>query len=135
MRARRLVRLVILHYTVVRFNTQPMFIESDAEVYGGVPESGYANGQSYLGLPAAVSLLGQGFNVSTRTLFTFLNLPAKTQPVLITGGIQAATLNDTRVGSWFIPATAQSMDALPSGISDSYSMIQQGELTHAYATK
>ncbi|KAJ7718768.1 hypothetical protein DFH07DRAFT_1011479 [Mycena maculata] len=81
--------------------------ESDMEVYGGVPESGYANGQAYLGLPAAVSLLGQGFNVSTR-------------------GILAATLNDTHVGSWYIPATAQSVDVRPSGISNSYSMIQQG---------
>ncbi|KAJ6562103.1 hypothetical protein B0H19DRAFT_92900 [Mycena capillaripes] len=80
----------------------------DGAVYGGVPESGYANGQSYLGLPAAVSLLGQGFNVSTR-------------------GILAATLNDTRVGSWFIPATAQSVGKSPtSDMSHSYSMAQQG---------
>ncbi|KAJ6629697.1 hypothetical protein B0H10DRAFT_1986334 [Mycena sp. CBHHK59/15] len=79
----------------------------DGAVYGGVPDSGYANGQAYLGLPAAVSLLGQGFNVSTR-------------------GILAATLDNTHVGSWFIPATAQLVDARPNGISDSYSMIQQG---------
>ncbi|KAJ6565805.1 hypothetical protein DFH09DRAFT_1363606 [Mycena vulgaris] len=79
----------------------------DGAVYGGVPQSGYANGESYLGLPAAVSLFGHGFNVSTR-------------------GILPATLDDTHVGSWFIPATAQSVGARPSGISDSYSMIQQG---------
>ncbi|KAJ7118308.1 hypothetical protein C8R44DRAFT_878916 [Mycena epipterygia] len=79
----------------------------DGAVYGGVPESGYANGQAYLGLPAAVSLLGHGFNVSTR-------------------GIQAATLEDTHIGSWFIPATAQVVDARPNGLSGSYSMIQQG---------
>ncbi|KAJ6523950.1 hypothetical protein DFH09DRAFT_1190138 [Mycena vulgaris] len=79
----------------------------DGAVYGGVPESGYANGQAYLGLPGAVSLLGHGFNVSTR-------------------GILPATLDDTHVGSWFIPATAQIVGARPSGISDSYSMIQQG---------
>ncbi|KAJ7506945.1 hypothetical protein B0H11DRAFT_2271513 [Mycena galericulata] len=79
----------------------------DGAVYGGVPDSGYANGQSYLGLPAAVSLLGQGFNVSTC-------------------GIQAAMLNDTQVGSWFIPASAQVVGTRPNGIADSYSMIQQG---------
>ncbi|KAJ7687598.1 hypothetical protein B0H17DRAFT_1069647 [Mycena rosella] len=79
----------------------------DGAVYGGVPDSGYANGQSYLGLPAAVSLLGQGFNVSTR-------------------GILAATLDGTHVGSWSIPPTAQSVGSLPRGISNSYSMAQQG---------
>jgi hypothetical protein len=42
----------------------------DGAVYGGVPQSGYANGQSYLGLPAAVSLLDWGFNVSTRRKFS-----------------------------------------------------------------
>ncbi|KAJ6565779.1 hypothetical protein DFH09DRAFT_1314569 [Mycena vulgaris] len=41
-------------------------------------------------------------------------------------GILPATLDDTHVGSWFIPATAQIVGARPSGISDSYSMIQQG---------
>ncbi|KAJ7043367.1 hypothetical protein C8F04DRAFT_1074525 [Mycena alexandri] len=81
--------------------------ENGTEVYGGVPESGYASGQSYLGLPAAVSLLGKGFNVSTR-------------------GILAASLNDTVVGSWFVPATAQSLDPRLKGISDNYSMVQQG---------
>ncbi|KAJ7184104.1 hypothetical protein C8R46DRAFT_1208342 [Mycena filopes] len=81
--------------------------EAATEVYGGVPESGYATGQSYLGLPAAVSLLGLGFNVSTR-------------------GILAASLEDTTVGSWLIPATAQSLDPRPKGISNSYSMVQQG---------
>ncbi|KAJ7634408.1 hypothetical protein FB45DRAFT_908828 [Roridomyces roridus] len=81
--------------------------EGDTEVYGGVPASGYASGQAYLGLPAAVSLLGKGFNVSTR-------------------GILAATLNDTTVGSWFIPATAKTTKTPPTGISSSYSMTQQG---------
>ncbi|KAJ7176755.1 hypothetical protein C8R46DRAFT_1245707 [Mycena filopes] len=81
--------------------------EAGTEVYGGVPESGYATGQSYLGLPAAVSLLGQGFNVSTR-------------------GILTASLDDTAVGSWFIPANAHSLDPRPQGLSNSYSMIQQG---------
>ncbi|KAJ7043353.1 hypothetical protein C8F04DRAFT_38109 [Mycena alexandri] len=81
--------------------------ESGSEVYGGVLESGYASGQSYLGLPAAVSLLGKGFNVSTR-------------------GILTASLNDTVLGSWFVPATAQSLEPRPKGISDHYSMIQQG---------
>ncbi|KAJ7649381.1 hypothetical protein DFH06DRAFT_380832 [Mycena polygramma] len=79
----------------------------DGAVYGGVPTSGYANGQSYLGLPAAVSLLGQGFNISTR-------------------GIAAATLNDTHVGSWSIPASAHSEGNRGRGISESYSMTQQG---------
>jgi hypothetical protein len=45
------------------------------------------------------------------------------------GGILAATLNETHIGSWFIPATAYMVDARPTGISDSYSMIQQGDLT------
>ncbi|KAJ7607253.1 hypothetical protein DFH06DRAFT_215941 [Mycena polygramma] len=79
----------------------------DGAVYGGVPDSGYANGQSHLGLPASVSLLGQGFNVSTR-------------------GISPATLNDTHVGAWSIPAAAQTVGPLRTGISDSYSMAQQG---------
>ncbi|KAJ7605689.1 hypothetical protein DFH06DRAFT_1487151 [Mycena polygramma] len=79
----------------------------DGAVYGGVPDSGYANGQSYLGLPAAVSLLGHGFNVSTR-------------------GIAPATLNDTHVGTWSIPAAAESVGSPRSGISSSYSMVQQG---------
>ncbi|KAF7343922.1 hypothetical protein MVEN_01680900 [Mycena venus] len=79
----------------------------DGAVYGGVPESGYANGEAYLGLPAAVSLLSRGFNVSTR-------------------GILAATLNDTHVGSWSIPGTVQMQGSRPRGISDTYSMSQQG---------
>jgi hypothetical protein len=45
------------------------------------------------------------------------------------GGILAATLNETHIGSWFIPAIAHMVDARPTGISDSYSMIQQGDLT------
>ncbi|KAJ7190123.1 hypothetical protein GGX14DRAFT_606454, partial [Mycena pura] len=80
----------------------------DGAVYGGVPQSGYANGQAYLGLPAAVSLLGQGFNVSTR-------------------GVLAATLNDTNVGSWFIPATTQTVGKRPANdLAHSYFMVQQG---------
>ncbi|KAJ7194014.1 hypothetical protein GGX14DRAFT_587023 [Mycena pura] len=81
----------------------------DGAVYGGVPQSGYANGQAYLGLPAAVSLLGQGFNVSTR-------------------GVLAATLSDTNVGSWFIPATTQTVEKRPANdLAHSYFMVQQGE--------
>ncbi|KAJ6461172.1 hypothetical protein C8R47DRAFT_1327535 [Mycena vitilis] len=81
--------------------------ETGTAIAGGVPDSGYANAQSYLGLPAAVSLLGQGFNVSTR-------------------GIFAATLNDSNVGGWSIPATVESVVPRHSGISSSYSMNQQG---------
>ncbi|KAJ6472836.1 hypothetical protein C8R47DRAFT_1076739 [Mycena vitilis] len=62
-------------------------------------DSGYANARSYLGLPSTVSFLGQGFSAST-------------------GGIVPATLNDTHVGLWSIPRG--------NGISDSYSMSQQG---------
>ncbi|KAJ7652506.1 hypothetical protein DFH06DRAFT_1134489 [Mycena polygramma] len=64
---------------------------------------GYGNGQSYLGLPAAVSLLGQGFNVSTR-------------------GILAATLTDTKVGGWFIPATVRSLTNVTSPNVESLSI-------------
>ncbi|KAJ7119363.1 hypothetical protein C8R43DRAFT_1112472 [Mycena crocata] len=79
----------------------------DGAVYGGVPGSGYAKGQSYIGLPAAVSLLGKGFNVSTQ-------------------GIEAATMEDNDVGSWLIPATTEVVGTRPKGIADSYSMTQQG---------
>ncbi|KAJ7658246.1 hypothetical protein DFH06DRAFT_1327533 [Mycena polygramma] len=48
-----------------------------------------------------------GFNVSTR-------------------GILAATLNDTDVGGWHIPATVESAGPRHYGISNSYSMDQQG---------
>ncbi|KAJ7728183.1 hypothetical protein B0H14DRAFT_3001280, partial [Mycena olivaceomarginata] len=87
----------------------------DGAVYGGVPESGYANGETYLGLPAAVSLLSRGFNVSTR-------------------GILAAILNDTHVGSWSIPGTVQMQGSRPKGISDTYSMSQQGFTAYVSCT-
>ncbi|KAJ6461925.1 hypothetical protein C8R47DRAFT_104179 [Mycena vitilis] len=79
----------------------------DRRMAGGVQDSGFANGQSNLGLPAAVSLLGQGFNASTR-------------------GVLTATLNDTDVGGYRIPATAQSLGPRHIGIANSYSMTQQG---------
>ncbi|KAJ7605104.1 hypothetical protein DFH06DRAFT_1348846 [Mycena polygramma] len=43
----------------------------DGSVHAGFLDSGYVNGQSHLGLPSTVSLIGQGYNASTRTHFFF----------------------------------------------------------------
>lgn len=79
----------------------------DGTVHASLLDSGYVKGQSYLGVPSAISLLGQGYNASTQ-------------------GILAATLNDTHLGSWSIPATIRSVGPRRSGLSSSYSMSQQG---------
>jgi hypothetical protein len=60
------------------------------------------------------------------------SLPYSQVTRCVLGGILAATLNDTHVGSWSIPGTVQMQGSRPKGISDTYSMSQQGEFTHSH---
>ncbi|KAJ7801957.1 hypothetical protein B0H14DRAFT_2894061 [Mycena olivaceomarginata] len=82
-------------------------VDLDVDMFDGLQQSGYATGQSSLGLPATVSLLDQTFNVSTR-------------------GILAANLDGVNVSSWSIPSTTHGVEVLPRGLSVSHSVNQQG---------
>ncbi|KAJ7869433.1 hypothetical protein B0H14DRAFT_2727196 [Mycena olivaceomarginata] len=93
-----------------------IFADLDVDMFDGLQQSGYATGQSSLGLPATVSLLDQTFNVSTR-------------------GILAANLDGVNVSSWSIPSTTHGVEVLPRGLSVSHSVNQQGFTADIYQNR
>ncbi|KAJ7192566.1 hypothetical protein GGX14DRAFT_594393 [Mycena pura] len=78
----------------------------------GQTEAGYAAAKDDLDFPASFTLMSQNFDIST-------------------AGILPMTLLDINATSWFpgvstIPGTLQPTDDLPKGLTERYSMVQQG---------